>query len=678
MSEKTGAPHIVADKGHPISWVLPKGAISRFGHGSVMAMAVSPDGTYLAAATKIGLWWYELATMQPVALWERERGMLGAITISLDGRLAATGNWDGVIKVWDIQRSTCITKIVRPGLKEPVRRATPIRSLAFSPDNQHLAATGYSCEIVYTWDPRTGTPLATFHEPQRETRSSSPSLPRPVVFSPDGRLLACTAAGTTDGADVVLVWDVVSGERIACLTEQPRFVRSLCFSPCGQTLAIGSDKGTVQVWNVKTWEQQRVYQNYDGTARMSVCYSQEGVLHALELENDLESGTVVVWDVERHEKRYTYVEKEWETETALFSSSSHFVVAGEKEWAVWSPGDTNPRKLPYLHVNGTPNSIAFSQDGKKLAAGRYGSTLFWNIANPMQPPTFFKISDDPQDVFVSTSEKIHLTAFAYDENSVKITVQIGETDENTTSMTLTLPDPETEVTAAAHAPLRHLIACGDSKGRLHVWDMRSGDVRCVLTHSLPLCFHTQTPLEGKWDDDKIDRLIFSQDGKHLVSIPSSSGTMANLWDIDTGKEIPEFRVNSFSTVAFSPCGHKIACGMGNQIRLWDVNRCRTLWTLPHGPYLRALAFSPCGKYLASGVWWNPSVETEKVPIRLWEVATGENIATFWGHPTDIQDLAFSPDGTLLASGSFDSTILLWDLKSVQSLVINGENCDKSL
>ena len=658
MSEKTESTPIAADKGHPMRWVLPEGAISRFGHGSVMAMAVSPDGAYLAAATKIGLWWYELATMQPVALWERERGMLGAIAISPDGRLAATGNWDGVIKVWDIQRSTCITEIVRPGVKEPGPQTTAIRSLTFSPDNQHLAATGSRCEVVYTWDPRTGTPLATFHDPERETRSAYPTLPRPVAFSPDSRLLACPApAGTTDGSDVVLVWDVVTGERIACLTEQPSFVRSLCFSPCGQTLAIGSDKGTVQVWNVKTWKQQRVYQNYDATARMSVCYSQEGVLHTL--ENVLERNTVVVWDVERHEKRYTYVEKEWGIDEALFSSSSHFVVAGGKEWAVWSPGDTKPRKVPHSHI-GFPSSVVFSQDGKKVAAGsvRYGSTLLWDIANPMQPPTFFKISDDPQAVSVFTSEKIHSTAFAYDENTTKITVKIGETDENTTSMTLTLPDPEAVVTAAAHTPLRNLIACGDSKGRLYVWDMRTGDVRCVLTHSLPL--------EGNWDDDynHISLLIFSHDGKHLVSVPSSSGTMANLWDIDTGKEIHGFRDKPVDTVAFSPCGHKIACCMVKKIRLWDIDSCRTFLTLPHDSYPNALTFSPCGKYLASGLWWNPSVKTEKVPIRLWEVATGENIATFWGHPTDVQDLAFSPDSTLLASGSFDGTILLWDLKSV--------------
>ena len=52
----------------------------------------------------------------------------------------------------------------------------------------------------------------------------------------------------------------------------------------------------------------------------------------------------------------------------------------------------------------------------------------------------------------------------------------------------------------------------------------------------------------------------------------------------------------------------------------------------------------------------------KTAIRLWEVATGENIHTFCGHTTDVQSLDFSPDGTLLASGGFDGTILLWDVR----------------
>ena len=44
------------------------------------------------------------------------------------------------------------------------------------------------------------------------------------------------------------------------------------------------------------------------------------------------------------------------------------------------------------------------------------------------------------------------------------------------------------------------------------------------------------------------------------------------------------------------------------------------------------------------------------------ISTGENIATFLGHPTDVQCLAFSPDSTILASGGFDGVIYLWDLK----------------
>ena len=117
-------------------------------------------------------------------------------------------------------------------------------------------------------------------------------------------------------------------------------------------------------------------------------------------------------------------------------------------------------------------------------------------------------------------------------------------------------------------------------------------------------------------------------------------------------------------IAFSPCGSIIASGMFGELRLWCAETLTTLLEIPQPqtqkPY--ALAFSPCGKYLASGTWWQREKGMEKMAIRLWEVATGEEITTFWGHPTDVQSLAFSPDNMLLASGSHDGTILLWDVE----------------
>ena len=265
------------------------------------------------------------ATMSPIALWETERGVVSTVAISHDGRLAATGNGDGVIKVWDIQHGVCISQMVRQSEQLPSPyHGTGIKHLTFSPDNQYLAATGIRDDIVYTWYPGTGTPLANFYDTQGASRIRV--LARPVAFSPNNRLLACTGPADTPDADFILVWDVVTGERIACLTEQCGFVNSLCFSPCGQSLAVGEYKGIVQVWDVNTWKNHGTFQGYDGVSRMSVCYSQEGILHAMEVSRN----TAVVWGVERHEKRYKYVEKEGHLQNALFSNSSHFIVAGGK------------------------------------------------------------------------------------------------------------------------------------------------------------------------------------------------------------------------------------------------------------------------------------------------------------------------------------------------------------
>jgi WD40 repeat protein len=75
----------------------------------------------------------------------------------------------------------------------------------------------------------------------------------------------------------------------------------------------------------------------------------------------------------------------------------------------------------------------------------------------------------------------------------------------------------------------------------------------------------------------------------------------------------------------------------------------------HTDQVSSVAFSPDGKMIASGSW-------DKT-IKLWDAQTGDLKRTLMGHTEDVQSVAFSPDGKIIASGSRDKTVKLWDVKS---------------
>jgi WD40 repeat protein len=112
-----------------------------------------------------------------------------------------------------------------------------------------------------------------------------------------------------------------------------------------------------------------------------------------------------------------------------------------------------------------------------------------------------------------------------------------------------------------------------------------------------------------------------------------------------------------TSVAFSPDGARLASGSWDTtVRLWDAASGAQVARLEgHGSRLGAIAFSPDGRQLASGAHDNT--------VRLWDAASGAALNTLEGHGDRVTSVAFSPDGARLASGSADSTVRLWDAAS---------------
>jgi WD40 repeat protein len=78
----------------------------------------------------------------------------------------------------------------------------------------------------------------------------------------------------------------------------------------------------------------------------------------------------------------------------------------------------------------------------------------------------------------------------------------------------------------------------------------------------------------------------------------------------------------------------------------------------HGSFVEAAAFSPDGSMLATG--------DDDGEVRLWDVATRIELLAFEAHPGGVSDVAFAPDGRLLVTAGADATAAVWDIDDLLS------------
>jgi WD40 repeat protein len=152
----------------------------------------------------------------------------------------------------------------------------------------------------------------------------------------------------------------------------------------------------------------------------------------------------------------------------------------------------------------------------------------------------------------------------------------------------------------------------------------------------------------------VNELVFSRDGKKLITIESSG--RIRFIDLSTKRDLLEFPAHKARGlgITISPRGDLLAtCDMDGLIKIWDAENGALLNTLTgHEGSVCRVAFDPTGARLVSG--------GRDKTVRCWDVATGQEIRRQSGHNSTVVDVAYSPTGDEFATADDAGSILIWN------------------
>jgi WD40 repeat protein len=537
---------------------LPGQALRRTlgGHtGTVLTVAIAPDGTWLASGGDDGsvrIW--DPVTGRQRAVLDGHTGTVTAVAIAPDGTWLASAGDDCSVRIWDPA-----TRRPRAALFD---RHNWLEAVAIAPDSTWLASGGDGGS-VRIWDPVTGR--------QRAVLDGHTGTVLAVAIAPDGTWLAAGGGGDLS----VRIWDLATGQQRAPLDGHTVMVTDVAIAPDGTWLASAAYDGSVRIWDLATGRQH------------ATLLSHTRAVEAVAIAPD---GT---WLASGGDDRLVRI---WDLAVAVLAPDGTGLASG----------DDRPARVRDL-ATGQPgmSAAAFAPDGTWLASGGAdGSVRIWDPDSGRQRADLADHGSAVRAVAIAPDGT--WLASAGDDGSVRIwdlatgrqRAVANHTDVAIAHQRADLADHSRAVLAVAIAPDGAWLASGGVDRSVRIWDPDSGQQRADLAG------HTRA----------VRAVAIAPDGTWLAS--GGDDGSVRIWDLATGRQraILAGHAGPVLAAAIAPDGAWLASGGADgSVRIWDPagGQQRAILAGHAGPVF-AVAIIPDGTWLASADYvgsvriWNPA------------------------------------------------------------------------
>ena len=324
------------------------------GNTSVNALAFSPDGTWAVAGSGAPAMSGASSEAPLISVWDvdsgqRRKTLPGAkgtvldVAVSPDGKKVAAGCSAGLVLVWDVATGQSAWTQSEPGLDA--------MSVSFSPDGQSLAVgygayNGEQVGRVKVWDVASGKEIKSFTGPRGGVNK--------VAFHPDGKRLAVA------GSEVVEVWDLETGRKHHDLKGHKKWVYCTAYSPDGKWLATGAWDGTVKLRDAATGVEALTIFAHEGFV-LNLAFSPD----SRNLATTSEDRSVRLWEVPTGRRLATFHGHTDFVQAVAFRPDSREVGTGSLDGSIrfWDLKTSRPVVVEHT---GWVVGCAFRRDGLRV------------------------------------------------------------------------------------------------------------------------------------------------------------------------------------------------------------------------------------------------------------------------------------------------------------------------